>query len=176
MNPREVLRELQGLRMLPYFPGESEHVWTALVALVGSMCSSIEQVRWLVQRMTSGIYAQWPGPQELRACFCCRFKPKDGVSAFSSVYPDGLPPDPTAPPRPELAAGSALKLAAGELVSADPALARRVALLARTKDLDRLPRRGNSTPPTPDYRPITQADIDAAVQEHRNRKALEESD
>ena len=66
MNPREVLRILNGLRVLPYFPSD-EYVMNALVRLCGSMCENLEQVRWLVDRMTSGIYAQWPGPAEMRA-------------------------------------------------------------------------------------------------------------
>ncbi len=119
MNPREVLRILNGLRVLPYFPSD-EYVMNALVRLCGSMCENLEQVRWLVDRMTSGIYAQWPGPAEMRACLCCRYKPKDGVSAYSSVYPDGLPPDPTAPPRMGIIGATLKALPPGHVVSADP--------------------------------------------------------
>ena len=89
MNPAEIVEILQELRVLPYFPND-EYVLNSLVKLCGSMCRSLAEVQWLVNRMTSGIYTQWPGPAEMRACFCCRYRPKDGVSAYSSVYPDGL--------------------------------------------------------------------------------------
>jgi hypothetical protein len=120
MNPTEVMEILAELRVLPYFPND-EFVLVALARLAGSMCSNIAQVRWLVGRMTSGIYACWPGPQEMRACFCGRFKPRDGINAYSTVYLDGLPPDPTAP-RKGIEAPVMKQLASGEPQSADPAL------------------------------------------------------
>ena len=74
------------LRVLRFFPND-EAVLNAIVRLCGSMCASEEQVRWLVDRMTSGIYSEWPGIAEVRACFCCRYKPKDGISVCSTVFP-----------------------------------------------------------------------------------------
>lgn len=119
MKPGNVLRILQALRMLPYFPAD-EFVMNALVKLVGDMCQTEDRVQWLVNRMTSGIYDRWPGPHEMRAVYCFRYPPKDGVSAFSTVYPDGLPKDPTAPRRIE--APQHLELPPGAVVSADKTL------------------------------------------------------
>lgn len=103
MNPQSVLQILQELRMLPYFPND-EYVMVGLVRLAGSMCETEDQVRWLVNRMTRGLYSQWPGPQEMRACYCSKFRPKDGINACSTVYIDGLPSEKTSPvaigPRP----------------------------------------------------------------------------
>lgn len=90
MNPVQIAEILQQLRMLPYFPND-EYVLLGLVALVGQMCENEDQVRWLVARMTSGLYAEWPGPREMRACYCSKFKPKDGINACSTVYADGIP-------------------------------------------------------------------------------------
>ena len=67
--------------------------------MAGRMASSEEEIEWLVDRMTiSGLYSEWPGPGEMRACFCSKFRPKDGISATSSVYPDGLPSERAAEP------------------------------------------------------------------------------
>ena len=175
MNPREVLRILNGLRILPYFPND-EYSMNALVRLAGSMCSSVEQVQWLVNRMTSGIYVQWPGPHEMRACFCCRYKPKDGVGAFSTVYPDGLPPDPTAPPRPGIDAPPALALPAGHVASRDRDLDSKTKLLAAAKSIERPMRRANPEPISPQRRAELQAQIDSAVAENRAKRAGEEAD
>lgn len=90
MNPRNIASILGELRVLPMFPND-DAVLVSLVRLAGAMATSEDQVRWLVNRMTSGLYAQWPGPQEMRACFCSRFKPADGISVCSTVYLDGIP-------------------------------------------------------------------------------------
>jgi hypothetical protein len=103
MNPKRILDMLSELAMLKYFPTNNDSVLIGLSRLVAQMCSDESQVRWLIDRMTSGLYAEWPGPQEMRACFCSRFKPKDGINAYSTVYLDGIPlskPLPRLPPPP----------------------------------------------------------------------------
>ena len=128
MNPETVLEILGELRVLRFFPND-EAVMNAIVRLCGSMCASEQQVRWLVDRMTSGIYAEWPGIAEMRACFCNRYKPADGINAYSSVYPDGLPPDPTAP-RQRIAAPTLKALPPGHAATADPELEASIRQLA----------------------------------------------
>ena len=186
MNPAEIVEILQELRALPYFPND-EYVMNALVKLCGSMCRSLAEVQWLVNRMTSGIYSQWPGPAEMRACFCCRYKPKDGISAYSTVYPDGLPPDPTAPPRIEAPAFKALP--PGREVTADAALDTAIVAGAQILQMptvrgERLNRFGKLlkeilTPPqdrpmkpapepiSPERRAEIQAEIDRILQEKK---------
>ena len=91
MNLDHVLRILSGLAVLKYFPANNEAVLLALAKLCGEMCDNETQISWLVGRMTSGLYEEWPGPREMRACFCAKFKPKDGINMHSSVYLDGIP-------------------------------------------------------------------------------------
>ena len=91
MNPKRLLEMLGELAMLKYFPANNEAVLLGLARLCVDMCNSESEVRWLVDRMTSGLYAEWPGPQEMRAVLCSRYKPKDGVNAYSTVYLDGIP-------------------------------------------------------------------------------------
>jgi hypothetical protein len=129
MNPRTILRIVGELRVLKFFPND-ESSMNAIVRLCGSMCSSEAQVRWLVDRMTSGIYREWPGIGEMRGCFCNRYKPADGITAYSTVDPDGMLPDPTAPPRPGIAAPNLKALPPGHEVTADPELEASIQRLA----------------------------------------------
>jgi hypothetical protein len=194
MNPVKVLEMIGELRVLRYFPND-ESVMNAIVRLCGSMCASETQVRWLVDRLTSGIYTEWPGIAEVRGCFCSRYKPADGINVYSTVYPDGLPPDPAAPPRPGITAPDPKALPPGHEVTADPELEASIEQLA---DKCRMPpahaaikrfarmlleietppdRREpeHSRPANPNFRTVTQADIDRAVQELHERRARETS-
>jgi hypothetical protein len=192
MNPERILEMLGELRVLRFFPND-EFVMNAIVRLCGSMCASEAQVRWLVDRMTSGIYTEWPGIGEMRACFCHRYKPQDGINAYSTVYPDGLPPDPTAQPRPRIAAPDQKPLQPGHEVTADPELEASIQKLAHKcsmppahpaidqfarmlREIETPPERREPEEPkplNPNFKPITQADINRAVQELHERRARE---
>jgi hypothetical protein len=191
MNPGNVLQIVSELRALRYFPGD-EFTLNAIVRLCGSMCATEEQVRWLVDRMTSGIYTEWPGIAEVRACFCCRYRPKDGISVCSTVFPEGLPPDPTAPPRRKIAAPDFKRLPPGEPVTADPELEESIRQFAEKHKMPAHPEidafgrmlRDLETPPhlrAPEesspinlnFTPVTQADVDRAVQKLHERRARE---
>ena len=174
MNPKHVMEILEELRVLPMFPNEPA-VMIALVRLCGQMCANEAQVHWLVNRMTSGIYAQWPGPGEMRACLCSRFKPKDGVSVCSTVYPDGLPPDPTAP-RPGIEQPERKELPDGHVASADAQLDRRIRMLADVKDMNRSrnPVAQKSESVSPERRAEIQSQIDAIERQNRETRARKE--
>ena len=135
MNPLKIAKILEALAMLRYFPSGNVAVLDALVRLVGSMCATEDQVRWLVDRMTSGIYAEWPGPQEMRACFCSRYPPKDGINAYSQVYPDGLPPSREA--LKAIAAAPVLQLPEGRNLTADASMDAAVELLVKANRIAR---------------------------------------
>jgi hypothetical protein len=125
------------------------------------MCNNEQEVRWLIDRMTSGIYAEWPGPQEMRAVLCQRYKPRDGITAYSSVYPDGLPPLPDSAmlmiAMPDLKA-----LPPGHTVSVDVKIESAVHIAARTNEV----LRGMGGPATP-------AEIAAAPHWLRKLEGLE---
>jgi hypothetical protein len=98
MNAKNVAKLLAKLGMLKFFPADAE-ARTGILEIVCQMASSEAQVEWLVNRMLSA-YNEWPGPREMRACFCCRFRPADGVNAYSEKFGGDLepwPPDPTVP-------------------------------------------------------------------------------
>jgi hypothetical protein len=191
MNPERVVEILGQLRALRFFPSD-EGVMDALVRLCGSMCNNEAQVRWLVDRMTSGIYAEWPGIAEMRACFCCRYRPKDGINAYSTVYLDGLPPDPTAPPRSGIAAPDLKRLPPGpedpeleasiqqgiqQLVDrckkppAHPAIDRFARMLREIKTPPERQEQEQEQPINLNFTPITPEDVARALQERDERRA-----
>jgi hypothetical protein len=135
MNFRNINDMVAELSVLKFFPSEAA-ARLAIVRMVGEMARSEDQIRWLIRRMTSGLYAEWPGPGELRACFCSRFPPKDGINAYSSVYLDGIPserPDQLGISGPEMKA-----LPSGHVASGDKAMDATVQIAAgcqRLKDL-----------------------------------------
>lgn len=78
------------LAVLDFYPSDIP-ARAAIVRLVGNMANSEEEVRWLIDRATGGMYKKWPGVAELRALFCSHFKPRDGYIVYSDMYPDGYP-------------------------------------------------------------------------------------
>jgi hypothetical protein len=195
VNVAAVTRALGRLTLMKYFPAD-DAARTALVEMVCGMIHHEDQAEWLARRMLQ-IYREWPGPYEMRACFCGRYKPTDGINAYSEIYPDGLPIDPTAPPRPEIAAPDLRALPPGHEVTADPELEASIQELAgkcskppahpvveeftrmvrMLREVETAPddRREESKPPNPNFKPVTQADIARAVEELHARRASREA-
>jgi hypothetical protein len=114
---------------LNFFPDDPDSR-TTIVQTVCEMANDNEQIDWLVKRVIS-IYSNWPGLREVRACFCHRFKPCDGIEAFSSVYLDGgFPPDPQ---NPQLPPPSYPALPPGHAVTADDQIDTAIQALAKAK-------------------------------------------
>jgi hypothetical protein len=55
-----------------------------------------EALDWLVQRACN-LWNKWEGIRELRAIYCARYRPGDGIESTSAIYTDGVPPDPLLP-------------------------------------------------------------------------------
>lgn len=177
MNPRVVAELCAELTLLRFFPSD-ENARAALVLLIGRMCSTEDQVRWLVQRTVS-LCNEWPGPLVLRSILCSKFKSADGISAScTSMFPDGIPSEKQIE-TPVLPA-----LLPGHMTSVDRALENSIRLLAVAKDMDRATRQAQlrqqhieamaALRKDPDFKPITQADIDRAVSELRDKRARAE--
>lgn len=92
LSPHVASRLIADLAVVGSFPSEPE-ARMSLALLLCDMARYESEACWLIDRMTSGLYAKWPGPGEMRACFCARFRPRDGVERRSSVYADGIPPE-----------------------------------------------------------------------------------
>lgn len=170
MNPRVVSELCAELTLLRFFPSD-ESARAALVLLIGRMCSTEDQVRWLVQR-TLDLCNEWPGPLVLRQILNSKFKCADGVSvSCSSIFPDGIPSE------RKIEAPAMLALPPGHIATVDRGLENDIRLLAVAKDLNHMMRRTapvQEIPTNPNFKPITQADIDRAVSENRDKRARAE--
>jgi len=144
MNVQRVLKTLAGLAMLKFFPANNEAVLEGLARLVVGMCENEQQVEWLVDRMTSGLYQEWPGPLEMRAVYCSRYKPKDGLNAYSQVYPDGIPMSKEGKLR-QIAGAELKALPPGHVASSDEHMEVALRIAARTNSLT-CPLGGPATP------------------------------
>jgi hypothetical protein len=159
------------LAAIPWFPTEDAARFM-IAGELQSLCESQAEMNWLVRRMVR-LFERWPGIPALRAVFCSKHSPLDRVESTGIIeaYPDGIPPElpPAAPPR--------LALPPGAVVSADSQLDAGVRLLSAVLDMNRIEApvrhtpRAVASPVSANYQPITQADIDKAVQELHDRRA-----
>ncbi len=99
MNVARAAEIIGELSMLKFFPTDKIGR-TMIVKLACKMAASEEQIRWLVDRMIV-LYDEWPGPKEMRACFCSKFRPADGIEANTDVYflSDGIPSEKESDPK-----------------------------------------------------------------------------
>lgn len=184
MNFETVNNLVAQLGTMRYFPSDPA-VRIALVELMGDLTDSEDEVRWLIKRVRT-LYAEWPGERELRACFCSRFRPKDGINMHSGIYGEGIPSE--RPEQNQIAGPNLLALPPGHVATADPIFDAGIQALAEITRMPAplRPRQGSPAdrfarllqeietpphmrepdpPPTPQI--ITQADIDRAVLEYR---------
>jgi hypothetical protein len=128
LNFERVADLLSGLTLIRFFPGDNG-ARLELSKMVASMATTETQVEWLVQRCI-GLYAEWPGGREIRACFCSKFKPADGFSVGSTVYADGIPSE------RRIEAPALPALPPGHIATVDAGLDQSIQRLAESKDLN----------------------------------------
>ena len=109
--------------MMPHYGAQASDVARSAVArqLQEFVCDP-EELAWLVREAPLR-YPAWPGIREIRALYCGRFSPRDGVVVASRVYEDGIIPGVVDPPR-LIADGRH-----GALISANPGDALMVRML-----------------------------------------------
>lgn len=165
---------LGGLALLKYFPADKS-ARAELVAMVCEMAESNEQIEWLVKRARN-LWREWEGPRELRAVFCSRFRPADGIECYSSLPQFAEHGIPSESPELALITGAASEQR-GQPVSAAQSLHAAVCDLARAKSLNRIgPATSVREIPVrqiTDANRITEADVRLAEQELREKKARE---
>ena len=170
-------KTLGGLALLKFFPTD-DFARAELVSMVCEMASTNEQIEWLVKRARN-VWSQWEGPSELRALFCSKYKPADGVECFSALpqFADGIPSERES--APQLPVSARREIASGEPVTASPSIAAVVGdLCAATslrRTLDGIPAPLVRKIPLirPDYKPITAADVEQVERELRAKRALD---
>jgi hypothetical protein len=82
-SPRDLQLAIDDLAICEYFPAD-EGARAAIMRLLARMVPHKEALQWLVTTYTNKV-GKWKGPVELRAVLCTKYKPSDGVEAFSSV-------------------------------------------------------------------------------------------
>ncbi len=104
VNVKRAAAEIAKLSLMKYFPSDPD-ARAALVQIICEFADSNEKIEWLVKRALA-IFKEWPGPYELRALYCSRWRPADGTEAYSALFPadeygGGFPRDPALPARPD---------------------------------------------------------------------------
>jgi hypothetical protein len=173
------LEQLSGLIILKFFPADPG-ARLELAKLVARMCANQDQVEWLVGRTTS-LCNEWPGPVVLRQILCSKFKPADGYEAGATdAFPSG-PSSESGDMRclAERALGTPERLALppGHIATVDPGFDRAIRMVANELDMNRPRRRiarAEEVPTNPNFKPITQADVDREVQALRDKRARAE--
>lgn len=74
---------VQSMTALRYFPTNAA-AHTEIGWLLMRMVVDQQQLEWLVEAMIDRV-GEWPGTKELRAIFCTRFKPLDGIEEWSTL-------------------------------------------------------------------------------------------
>ena len=77
--------------LMPFFPSSSETDRATVVDELLCMVHSDAEALWLAYRLVQVFTKGWPGIGEMRALYCKRFKPKDGIELHSQQFPDGFP-------------------------------------------------------------------------------------
>jgi len=179
ITPQGVQMFVGQISLMKFFPNTPGMV-NALSTALAQFCADDEKLTWLAKRIVA-LYAEWPGIREVRAVYCSKFKPLDGINAYSTIYGDGIPSE-----RPALLPPAQLALPPGHVVSVDPGFDAAIQKLAEAKALppaakvdseftrvlretvtapqDRMP-----LPPPPEPTPqiITQEDVDREVEKLR---------
>lgn len=174
LEVRQVAALVTELSVMAYFPPDIE-ARKAIAQELVRICPNLTEARWLVMRFAQ-LYNRWPGLRELRAVYCSRNRPRDGVEINSLDFPDGVP---SPPPGSELAwvlpapEQPTPLLPAGHQYSADIEMENSVRQVAASSLRTRPPRKPEP-PVNPNFKPITQADIDRAVEEHRQKQGQRE--
>jgi hypothetical protein len=117
---------------LKFFPSDPD-ARIGIAEEIGEMASEADQVRWLVGRLPK-LYQEWPAMHEVRAVFCSKFQPRDGIEVYSRTFPDGIPSEKQN--LPALPAATPRQLP-GDVLSAAASLHSTVTDLARAKDMNR---------------------------------------
>jgi len=126
-DSEDLKRAIGNLRLMKFSPLADPDAASAMMEQLAAMCPGKEALEWLISKAMM-LYSEWPSPLELRALLCAKFKPADGVEAYSGVFLDGFPLEfPVVTMQ--------LALPPGYTASADSALEGMVADLARRKAL-----------------------------------------
>lgn len=128
LNIAKIEQAIDKMAMLKFFP-IAPGTRAAIMELIGELCQDDSQVEWLAGRVVE-LYNEWPGPAELRAVYCSRWRPRRGPDSASAVYLEGIPSE-KRDNMPSITAGDRKQISGP--VSNDPSLVAIVDKLAAAK-------------------------------------------
>lgn len=168
IDTKQATADMARLSVLRFFPSD-QTARAEIVLMACEMAQTNEQVAWLAKRCIQ-LWNEWEGPREMRAVFCSRHRPADGIEAYSQLprFNDGIPSA-----EPLQLGGATVRQIAGLRDTADDLTAAVsirpvIEAMARAKDMQRTkPVRVPSIPllQLTDANRITAADIDRAMRE-----------
>ncbi len=194
MTREDIATAVNSLAALRYFPADGGARVT-IMQLFERMVTDQRQLDWLTSTLIDRV-GKYQGTDQLRAVFCTRFKPKDGIEANLSpdcpLYRSAEECEQAeklrgaVDPRHSIAAVQGLQLAA-PAISDEEAVAnverfdstvRQLAAARTMPDPKSEPQRTGETqdgtgPSLTSVRPITEADVDRAMTQYRIRKLTE---
>jgi hypothetical protein len=89
VSKEKVLEVIEVMHALKYYPQDPSGVADRVLAgILRAMADSDAQLDWLSSQLLNRI-GHYPGPAQIRALFCTRFKPADGIEC--DVDPRELP-------------------------------------------------------------------------------------
>lgn len=117
---------------LKFFPSDPD-ARIGIAEELAVMARDEEQIRWLVGRLPK-LFEAWPAMHEVRAVFCSKFQPRDGIEVYSTAYVDGIPAERESLKQIEVPA--LRRLTASELTP-DPEMAALVSMATKARALPR---------------------------------------
>lgn len=87
LTPEELITAVDRMEVLRYFPS-SKPARDEIASLLSEMIQTDQwgtaqsKLDWLIRALRDNV-GEWPGPKELRGVYCCKFRPSDGIEAFS---------------------------------------------------------------------------------------------
>jgi hypothetical protein len=173
IDTQQATRDLARLSVLKFFPAD-QTARTEIMLMACKMAQANADIAWLANRCLE-LWNEWEGPREMRAVFCSRFRPADGIEAYSQLprFSDGIPSEKAA--EPCQLGGAAVRQIAGpretaEELTAAVSIRPVIEAMARAKDMHRIGQRPARVPSIPVVQitaenRITAADIERAKME-----------
>lgn len=83
ISPIDLAEAVEDLAMCEFFPSDPA-ARASIMRLLAKICPHREALQWLVAAFTDRV-GKWHGPVELRAILCTRYRPCDGIEAYSEI-------------------------------------------------------------------------------------------
>jgi hypothetical protein len=90
-SPARIVQMVENLSAMKFFPA-TDSAKRVIMELIERMVGTEKQLAWLEGELINRV-GEWPGPAELRALFCTRYRPADGIAGKDCAIPGYTPGD-----------------------------------------------------------------------------------